>query len=97
MNPPQLSKEKIMARITDIAKFATDIVVGLGTTKIVNDTIRKNVEAKSTSDKITIGAASFAIGGTITEATSKYTHGLIDQVEELVTSVTQHTSDTNEN
>ena len=72
-----------MSRIADYAKFITDTVVVFGTGKVVSGVIKNNVEVETTVDKITVGAASYAISGAVASQSSKYTDEIIDNIDEL--------------
>jgi hypothetical protein len=74
---------------TEIAKKAVSLVVGLGTTKIVNDIVENNTapwwkneseDAHSVTDKIAIKAGSVVIGSMAADATSSYTDRKIDEI-----------------
>lgn len=68
----------------DILKKVTTTIVAAGTTKIVRGIIENNVPTDKTLDKVTVAAASVAIGYSMSEVTSNYTDRKIDQLAELI-------------
>lgn len=67
----------------ELAKQAVSIVVSLGTSKIVKDIIKHNVETETVQQKVTVGSASVALGFMVGDATSNYTDAKIDQLVTL--------------
>lgn len=67
-----------------ILKKAVTTVVGIGTAKIVREIIKNNVDTESVTSKVTVTAASAAIGGAVSELTKQYTDTQIDQFVELI-------------
>lgn len=63
----------------EFAKKIVTTIVGIGTTKIVNSIIENNVTPTTTTSKVTVAAASAAIGFAASEYTSAYTDAKIDQ------------------
>jgi hypothetical protein len=61
-----------------IVKKTVNTIVGIGTAKIVRDIIENNVDTDKTHEKVTVGAASVAIGYAVSETTSNYTDRKID-------------------
>lgn len=68
-----------MNKIAALKKTVT-IVIGVGVSKIVNDIIANNVEIEKAHQKVTVPVASFAIGGAVADASSKYTDTMIDEI-----------------
>lgn len=66
-----------MNKIAALKKTVT-VVIGIGVSKIVNDIIANNVEIEKDYQKVTVPVASFAIGGAVADASSKYTDSMID-------------------
>lgn len=64
----------------DIAKRVASTIVGLGTTKIVNDVIRNNTDTETTADKVKVTAGALVIGSMAADATSSYTDQKIDEI-----------------
>lgn len=62
-----------------ILKKTVTTIVGFGTTKIVRGIIENNVDTTTLTDKVTVTAASTAIGYSVSELTSNYTDTKIDQ------------------
>src|ERR1043165_3383938 len=77
------SKGHIMKKI-EILKKAVTTVVGIGTAKIVREIIKNNVDTDTITSKVTVTAASTAIGGAVSELTKQYTDHTIDQFVELI-------------
>jgi hypothetical protein len=65
-----------------IVKKAVSTIVGIGTTKIVREIIQNNVDTTTIPSKVTVGAASVAIGYSVSELTSAYTDAKIDELVE---------------
>ena len=65
----------------DIAKKMTAFVVGAGVTKIVAGVIANNTAPTRVTDKVSIVAAAFVLGGIAADAASKYTDSQIDKTE----------------
>ena len=68
---------------TDIAKAAVGYVVAAGTSLIVKGFIENNTSPETLIQKVTVTAASIAIGGMAKDATRKYTDQQIDKLIEL--------------
>jgi len=68
----------------EILKKAVSLVVGIGTAKIVHDFIERNVDTESVYQKVTVTAASTAIGGAVAELTQQYTDRQIDEIATFV-------------
>lgn len=73
-----------MNKKIEILKKAVTTVVGIGTAKIVREIIKNNVDTETVTSKVTVAAASFAIGGAVSELTQQYTDHTIDQFAELI-------------
>ena len=65
---------------TDIAKNVVSFIVGAGTAKIVGQVIKNNTQPESMTDKVTMTAGAFVIGGMAAEATKKNTDQKIDEL-----------------
>lgn len=63
-----------------VVKKIVSTVVGLGTSKIVKDIIEKNVDTETATSKVTVTAASAAIGFAASDAASDYTDRKIDEM-----------------
>lgn len=68
----------------ELLKKTVRLVVGIGTAKIVNDIIKNNVDTDNTYQKVTVVAASTAIGGAVSELTSSYTDRQIDEIVDFI-------------
>jgi hypothetical protein len=64
----------------EIIKKTLSTIVSIGTAKIVKGIIENNVLTETTTDKVTVTAASFAIGGAVGELSSDYTDAKIDEL-----------------
>lgn len=64
----------------EILKKAVTTVVGIGTAKIIREIISNNVDTETVASKVTVTAASAAIGGAVSEMTKQYTDHQIDQI-----------------
>lgn len=62
----------------EFAKKVATLIVGMGTTKIVSDVIKNNVEPSNVAEKVTIFAGSMVIGSMASDATKSYTDAKID-------------------
>jgi len=62
-----------------VVKKVVSTVVGFGTAKIVKGIIESNVDTESVASKVTVTAASTAIGYSLSEMTSEYTDRKIDE------------------
>jgi len=67
-----------------ILKKAVTTIVGIGTAKIIREIISNNVDTETTASKVTVTAASAAIGGAVSEMTKQYTDHQIDQFVGLI-------------
>lgn len=63
-----------------IAKQATSIILGIGTSKIVNGIIRTNTNPQTVIDTVTIGASSLVAGMMFADAASEFTNAKIDAI-----------------
>ena len=70
-------------KITTVKQTAR-IIVGFGATSIASQIIKNNVVPGSLFQKITITAATLAIGALLGETLGEYTDEKIDMVVELV-------------
>jgi hypothetical protein len=68
----------------EILKKAVSVIVGIGTAKIIHEIIKNNVDTDSTYSKVTVTAASTAIGGAVSELTQQYTDRMIDQTAAFI-------------
>lgn len=66
------------------AKQAIKTIVSVGTARIIKGIIENNVDIVTTTDQVTVTAASFAIGGAVGELTAEYTDAKIDEIVEFV-------------
>lgn len=64
----------------ELLKKGVSLIVGIGTYKIVHDFIERNVDTSTTYQKVTVNAASFAIGSAVAELTQDYTNRQIDEM-----------------
>lgn len=65
---------------TEIAKKATSLIVGLGTTKIVNDVVANNTTAEKLHEKVEIKAGALVMGAMVADKTQEYTDRRIDEI-----------------
>jgi hypothetical protein len=63
-----------------ITKTTVNIIVGAGTAKIVSSIISSHVIPITNIDKVTVLAASLALGSLVTDVTCHYTDAKIDQI-----------------
>lgn len=61
---------------------AVSVVVGIGTGKIVGQIIKNNITPETLRDKVTVTAASWAIGAMVGSATKKFTEKEFDTAVE---------------
>jgi len=54
------------------AKLATQLVAGLGVTKIIADIVKNNVNVVTTADAVKVWTGSFVIGSMLVEQSSKH-------------------------
>ena len=66
------------------AKLATQIVAGLGVTKIVNDIIKNNVVVVTTFQKVTVSAGSFVLGSMLMDQSTKHIEEQVDKLSEWI-------------
>jgi hypothetical protein len=64
-------------------KFATRLVVGIGTTTVSNSIIRNNVTPSNPVEAVSVAVASVVIGSMASEATKSHTNRKIDEYVEL--------------
>lgn len=64
----------------EIAKKTVNVVVGLGTTKIVADVIANNTNVESKTDKVKVTAGSLVLGSMAADMTTSYTDRKIDEI-----------------
>lgn len=76
-----------------IVKSAVKLVVGVGTSAIVKQIIENNVEAETTIEKMTIPAASAAIGYAASDAVGNYTDSFIDEAAEFIKKIKNRSSE----
>lgn len=67
----------------EIVKKTVTTVVGFGITKIVKGIVENNVDTETITSKVTVTAASTAIGYSLSELTANYTDKKIDEMIEL--------------
>ena len=70
-------------KTVNILKKAVTTVVGIGTAKIIREIITNNVETDHITSKVSVVAASVAIGGAVSEMTKQYTDHQIDEMVAL--------------
>lgn len=63
-----------------LAKLAANLVVGVGTSKIVSAIIKNNVSVKKITDQVTIVTAGFVLGSMASDLTKDYTDRKIDEL-----------------
>lgn len=80
----------------NILKKAVTTVVGIGTAKIIREIITNNVETDKLTSKVTVIAASAAIGGAVSELTKQYTDHQIDEMVALFEKFKNRTNFRNE-
>ena len=73
-----------MNKKIEILKKAVTTVVGIGTAQIVDRIIKNNVHATTLPEKVTVKAASLAIGGLVAEQSQQYTDRQIDEIVQLI-------------
>lgn len=64
----------------EITKKIISTIVGLGTSTIVKSIIENNVDTDTNAQKVTVTAASAAIGFAASDAMSGYTDSKIDEI-----------------
>lgn len=64
----------------EITKSAVNVIVGLGTYKIVRQTVENNTQPKNRRDEAVVTAGSVALGMMASDATSAYTGAKIDEI-----------------
>lgn len=77
---------------TELTKRITSVIVGIGTARIVRRTVENNVPIESTTDKVTITAGTWALGGIAADATKKYTDDFIDKIVKAVSDIKEATN-----
>lgn len=73
-------REDTKVNKTEIAKKVVSTVVGLGTTKIVNDVIENNTHAEKLHEKVEVKAGAVVLGMIAADRTSAYTDTKIDEI-----------------
>lgn len=77
----------------ELTKSATKLIIGAGTSKIINDLIENNVNANTTTEKVTVKVSSVALGGLVAEKASEYTDRqidlIVDAVDKIKTAIAQ--------
>jgi len=63
-----------------LTKNITTTVVGLGSTRIVRTVVQNNVPTTNIYQKITVGAATVALGGLVSAATREETNRQVDEL-----------------
>lgn len=71
-------------RKIEILKKTITTIVSVGTAKIIKGVIENNAPYETITDKVTVTAASAAIGGAVGELTSEYTDAKIDEFIDFV-------------
>lgn len=67
-----------------IAKTVTSTIVGVGTAKIINTIIKNNVAPETVTDKVTVTAGTFILGGMVADISKRYTDAKIDEIAAFV-------------
>lgn len=70
--------------VRNVVKKTINAIVGIGTTQIVNAIISNNVEPVELHRKVTVAAASIAIGSAVAEATKTHTDAQIDEMFDAI-------------
>jgi hypothetical protein len=70
-----------------VIKFIAGGIVSIGATKVVGEVIKSQVKPENLLDKITMTAASWAIGGMVAAGSKKYVEDCVDDVAEIATQV----------
>lgn len=76
----------------EILKKAVTTVVGIGTAKIVREIIKNNVNTETTFQRVSVTAASAAIGGAVSDLTKQYTDHQIDEIVALYQKIRNRTN-----
>lgn len=63
-----------------IVKAVTNLIVGVGTAKIVSTIISNNVQPETITDKVTVTTGSFVLGAMVADVSSRYTNAKIDEI-----------------
>lgn len=63
-----------------IVKAVTNLIVGVGTAKIVSTIISNNVQPETITDKVTVKTSSFVLGAMVADISSRYTNAKIDEI-----------------
>lgn len=71
----------------ELLKKGVSLIVAIGTAKIVHDFIERNVDTETAYSKVTVTAASTAIGGAVAELTQQYTDRQIDEIVTFVQNI----------
>ena len=80
----------------DFAKKTVSFIVGLGTSKIVRDIIKNNVDVETVIDQVTVTSTSFVIGSMVKEATREYTDAKIDKLVNKIEEIKAKKKDQNQ-
>jgi hypothetical protein len=76
----------------EILKKAVTTVVGIGTAKIVREIIKSNVNTDTTFQRVSVTAASAAIGGAVSDITKQYTDRQIDEIVAFIQNIRNGTN-----
>lgn len=68
----------------ELTKKIVSTIVGIGTAKIIHEIIKNNVDTETLAAKVSVTAASTAIGGAVSELTSSWTDRQIDDAVDFV-------------
>lgn len=63
----------------ELTKNAANLVVGVGTTRIVTQVIKNNTNPQTVTDQVTMIAGAVVIGQMAADATKEYTSTKIDE------------------
>jgi len=66
----------------DIAKKMVNLVVGIGTSKIVSSIIQNNVRPEKVTDKVTVACASLVLASMAVDFTKLYTDDKIEEISD---------------
>jgi hypothetical protein len=80
----------------DILKKSVSFVVSAGVAKIIKGVIENNVSTTTAIDKVTVAAASAAIGGAVGELSSDYTNHQIDELVAFVQKIKNRKNESEE-
>lgn len=65
-----------------VAKYAINIITGIGVSKIVNDAIKMNTNVENTEDSIKVFVGSVVVGSMVADRASGHVNDKVDAVVE---------------